>query len=141
MLGRVDRIIGWMVATKTALEVPADPVWRHVIAATLLAAVRAAQPQGPPGEGPKELSEMGDLSLLLDRALDDIDGLAGVTTLLVEVEYDSDSALVTVAGSGDEIEGLAIETPHPAALADLLTGSSFEWNQTAISCSFRVPVR
>ena len=130
-----------MVANKTALEVPADPVWRHVIAATLLAAVRAGQPPGDSGAGPKELSQMGDLSLLLDRALDDIAGLAGVTTLLIEVEHERDSALVTVAGSGDEIEWPAIQTPTPAALADFLTGSTFEWTQTAITCSFRVPVR
>jgi hypothetical protein len=130
------------MTTKTALGVPADPKWRHVIAAAVLAAVRASS--APPasenpgggrwGEG--ELGRMGDLSLLLDRALDDVASLPGVSRLNVEVESGPESVLVTVAGEGE-----GIERPLPdsaAAFLDPLTESIFEWSQTAVACSFRV---
>ena len=84
------------------------------------------------------MGRMGDLSLLLDRALDDIDSLAGVSGLRVEVELSAESVLVTVVGEGEDIE------PPPwnrsAPFLDPLTGSTFEWSQTAVSCSFRVAV-
>jgi hypothetical protein len=113
--------------TKTALVVPADPRFRHVIAATVLTAVRAFQ----------DLGQMGDLSLLLDRALDQIDRLAGVTRLVVEV--DPTSASVTVIGEGEEIERPAWASQSPeASFLDPITGSSFEWNPTAIRCSLRI---
>jgi hypothetical protein len=130
--------------TKTAVDVPADPKWRHVISATVLAAVRtdgelpATSDPMRSGWGRGELGRMGDLSLLLDRALDDIGSLAGVTRLSVEVESDHLSALVTVVGEGEEIE--RPEWDGGTSFRDPLTGSSFEWNQTAIKCSFRVAV-
>jgi hypothetical protein len=81
---------------------------------------------------------MGDLSLLLDRALDDIDGLAGVSRLRVEVESSSESVLVTVVGEGEDIEPPPWDPSAP--FPDPLTGSTFEWSQTAVSCFFRVAV-
>ena len=81
---------------------------------------------------------MGDLSLLLDQALDDIAGLPGVSTLSVGVEAGPESVLVTVVGEGEDIEPPPsdISTPftHP------LTGSILEWSETAVACSFRVAV-
>lgn len=79
---------------------------------------------------------MGDLSLLLDRALDDVAGRAGVSRLSVVVEPDPESILVTVVGEGDDIEGLPDDSTAP--FLDPLTGSTFEWSQTAVACSFRV---
>jgi hypothetical protein len=117
--------------TKTALEVPADPRFRHVIAATVLTAVRVFE------EPRADLGQMGDLSLLLDRALDQIDRLAGVTRLVVEV--DPASASVTVIGEGEEIERPAWASQSvEASFLDPITGSSFEWNPTAIQCSLRI---
>jgi hypothetical protein len=127
------------LATKTALEVPADSKWRHVVAATVLAAVRAGEGRRPAEIGPKEIGEMGDLSLLLDRVLDDVDGWGGVTRLLIEVGSDPASATVTVIGQGDDIE--APSWPDQAAgptFTDPLTGSRFEWSPDSITCSFRV---
>ena len=83
--------------------------------------------------------------MLLDQALDQIESLPGVTTLLIEVEPDGGSAHVTVAGSGGEVEppndGLAMEMPilGAAAFAGPLASNSFAWEQTAMSCSFRIP--
>lgn len=83
--------------------------------------------------------------MLLDQALDQIEGLPGVTTLLIEVEPDGGSAQVTVAGSGGEVEPpideLATDMPilGAAAFAGPLTSNSFAWDQSAISCSFRIP--
>lgn len=80
---------------------------------------------------------MGDLSLLLDRALDDIDELAGVVRLRVLVEADSDSAAVTVFGEGDDIEypswlnydeGTPLHSVH----------GTFEWEPNRVRCQFRV---
>ena len=117
--------------TKTALEVPADPRFRHVIAATVLTAVQAFRAER------SELGQMGDLSLLLDRALDQIDSLAGVTRLVVEV--DPASASVTVVGEGEEIERPPWTSQSlEESFLDPLTGSSFEWNPTAIKCSLRI---
>jgi hypothetical protein len=79
---------------------------------------------------------MGDLSLLLDRALDDVASRAGVSRLSVVVEPDPESILVTVVGEGDDIEGLPDDSTAP--FLDPLTGSTFEWSQTAVACSFRV---
>ncbi len=132
------------MTTKTALDVPADPTWRHVIAATVIAAVRAS---GEPlasevparsewGQG--ELGRMGDLSLLLHRALDDIDSLAGVSRLTVEVESGDGSAAVTVIGEGEDLERPPWDSDEP--FVDPLTGSVLEWNQTAVKCSFRIAV-
>lgn len=104
-----------------------------MIAATVLAAVRAAG--GPPAK--PDLGQMGDLSLLLDRALDQIDNLAGVSRLVVEVESDSHSASVTVVGEGDEIESPA---ENQASFVDPLTRSAFDWSPTAVRCSFQVRV-
>ena len=133
-----------MVTTKTALEVPADPQWRHVVAVTVFSAVKALQFQlegsGGPRESREDLSRMGDLSLLLDRALDDLEGMAGVTSIIVEVEADQESALVTVAGAGagDELELAPLG--NVASFLDPLAGSAFAWNQSAATRSFRVPV-
>ncbi len=80
---------------------------------------------------------MGDLSLLLDRALDQIDNLAGVSRLVVEVESDSDSASVTVVGEGDEIESPA---ENQGSFVDPLTRSAFDWSPNAVRCSFQVRV-
>jgi hypothetical protein len=133
------------LTTKTALDVPADPKWRHVIVATVLAAVRA------PGEplaravparsewSQGELGRMGDLSLLLHRALDDIDSLAGVSRLTVEVESGDGSASVSVIGEGEDLERPPWDSEAP--FVDPLTGSVLEWNQTAVKCSFRIAVR
>ncbi|MGZ8786325.1 MAG: hypothetical protein ACXW1Y_12290 [Acidimicrobiia bacterium] len=137
------------MTTKTALDVPADPKWRHVVAATVLAAVRASGAAAgkddsgnkDPGQsdwGQGELGRMGDLSLLLDRALDDIDSLAGVSRLTVEVESGEGSALVSVIGEGEDLEHPAWDSGAP--FVDPLTGSIFEWNQTAVKCSFRIAV-
>ncbi|HKY47199.1 MAG TPA: hypothetical protein VJQ79_04355 [Acidimicrobiia bacterium] len=132
------------MTTKTALDVPLDPRWRHVIAATVLAAVRAysAPPSGEnPGSGgwgQGELGRMGDLSLLLDRAVDDIANLPGVTSLGVEVESGPQSVVVSVVGGGEDIE-----RPHSdssAPLTDPLTGSMFEWSQTEVVCSLKVAI-
>lgn len=123
------------MVTKTALEVPADPKWRHVVAATVLSAVRAARESGTQFD----LGELGDLSLLLDRALDDIEGLAGVRRLLIEVEPDRGSALITVVGEGDEIEPPAWHDQSAGgSWTDPLTGSSLGWNPAAVTCSFRI---
>ena len=133
-----------MVTTKTALEVPADPQWRHVVAVTVFSAVKALQFQlersRGPGAAQEDLSRMGDLSLLLDRALDDLEGMAGVTSIRVEVEADQQSALVTVAGAGagDQIE--PAPSASVASLLDPLAGAAFAWNQSAVTRSFRVPV-
>jgi len=81
---------------------------------------------------------MGDLSLLLDRALDDIDSLAGVSRLTVEVDAGGDSAIVTIVGEGEDIEQPAWDG---GAFQDPLTGSLFEWNQTAVKCTFRIALR
>jgi hypothetical protein len=81
---------------------------------------------------------MGDLSLLLDRALDDIASRAGVSRLSVEVESVPESVLVTVVGEGEDIERLPGDSSAP--FLDPLTGSMFEWSQTAVACSFRVAV-
>ena len=130
------------MTTKTELDVPADPHWRHVIAATVLTAVRvsgepsASDDVGLRHWGQGELGRMGDLSLLLDRALDDIDSLAGVSRLTVEVESGNGSVSVTVRGEGEDIEVPPWDSGVP--FVDPLTGSIFEWNQTAVKCSFRV---
>ena len=82
---------------------------------------------------------MGDLSLLLDRILDGVDGWVGVTRLLIEVGSDPDSATVTVVGQGEEIE--APSWPDQATgptFTDPLTGSRFEWSPDSVTCSFRV---
>ena len=132
---------------------PADPKWRHVIAATVLATVRASGPaagkqesgnedpnkdpvQSPWEQG--ELGRLGDLSLLLDRALDNIDSMAGVSRLTVEVDSGEGSALVSVIGEGEDLERPAWDSAAP--FVDPLTGSIFEWNQTAVKCSFRIAV-
>jgi hypothetical protein len=81
---------------------------------------------------------MGDLSLLLDRALDDIASLAGVSKLSVEVASVPESVLVTVVGEGEDIERPPSDSSAP--FLDPLTGSTFEWSQTAVACSFRVVV-
>jgi hypothetical protein len=81
---------------------------------------------------------MGDLSLLLDRALDDIASLPGVSSLSVELESGPESVLVSVVGQGDDVERPLSRGSAP--LADPLTGSSFEWSQSAVGCSFRVAV-
>jgi hypothetical protein len=125
------------LATKTALEVPADPIWRHVIAATVLAAVQADRAGTEAGS--KEIGQMGDLSILLDRVLDGFDGWAGVTRLLVEVGSDPGSATVTVVGQGDELEGpVWPDRESGPSFVDPLTGSRFEWSPNAVTCSFRV---
>ncbi|HUP15268.1 MAG TPA: hypothetical protein VM848_04375 [Acidimicrobiia bacterium] len=142
------------MTTKTAIDVPADSKWRHVIAAAVLAAVRASGAAAgnadsgnadsgnkDPGQsqwGQGELGRLGDLSLLLDRALDDIDSLAGVSSLTVEVESGEGSALVSVIGEGEDLEHPAWASAEP--FVDPLTGSTFEWNQTAVKCSFRIAV-
>lgn len=137
-----DRIIGALVTTKTALDVPADPRWRHVIAATVLAAVRASSAgpasddSGKGGWGQGELGTMGDVSLLLERALDDIANLPGVSSVRVDVESGPESVLVTVVGQGDDLERPPFHVSDPSA--DPLIGSIFEWSQTDIGCSFRV---
>jgi hypothetical protein len=126
------------LATKTALEVPADPKWRHVIAATVLAAVQADRRAGIEA-GSKEIGQMGDLSILLDRVLDGLDGWAGVTKLLVEVGSDAGVTTVTVVGRGDELEGpVWPDQESGRSFVDPLTGSRFEWSPTAVTCSFRV---
>lgn len=81
---------------------------------------------------------MGDLSLLLDRAVDDIANLPGVSSLSVEVESGPGSVLVSVVGGGEDIE----QPPSDGAalLTDPLTGSMFEWSRTEVVCSFRVAV-
>ena len=79
---------------------------------------------------------MGDLSLLLDRALDDIDRLAGVSKLIVEVESVEGSALVSVIGEGEDLEQPAWAGTAP--FVDPLTGSLFEWSENAVKCSFRI---
>ena len=122
---------------KTIVEVPADPRWRHVVAATVLSAVRAGRPDSDAGFN---LGELGDVSVLVDRALDNVDHLAGVTRLLVEVESDQNSTLINVVGTGDEVEpppwsGLSPE----AAFTDPLTGATFVWSPRGITCSFRIP--
>lgn len=113
-----------------------------MIAATVLAAVRtsSAPPSGEnPGSGgwgQGELGRMGDLSLLLDRAVDDIANLPGVTSLGVKVESGPQSVVVSVVGGGENIE-----QPHSdssAPVTDLLTGSMFEWSRTEVVCSFKV---
>ncbi len=81
---------------------------------------------------------MGDLSLLLDRAVDDIANLPGVSSLSVEVESGPGSVLVSVVGGGEDIERLSAEGSAP--LTDPLTGSMFEWSQTEVVCSFRVAI-
>lgn len=136
MLGSVDRIIGPVLATKTALEVPADPKWRHVVAATVLCAVRGAVQL--------DLGQLGDLSLLLDRALDDVNDLAGVTRLRIGVESDGGSVLVTVVGEGDAIELPTSHNPRTddglgPRIVDPLTGLTFEWSRSKITGSFRFP--
>lgn len=142
--GRADRIIGALLTTKTALDVPVDPKWRHVIAATVLAAVRASSvtPAGDNPDGGRwgqgELGRMGDLSLLLDRAVEDVGNLPGVSSLSVEVESGPESVLVSVVGGGEDIEPPPSSSSSP--LTDPLTGSMFEWSQTAVVCSFRVAV-
>ena len=137
------------MATKTTLEVPADPKWRHVIAATVLAAAGVGQGRRAAEFGLNGIGEMGDLSLLLDRALDSVDGWAGVTRLLIEVGTDHAAATVTVIGQGEDVEAPSWpeqewpeqEWPeqerHPAFI-DPLTGSRFLWSPTALTCSFRV---
>ena len=131
-----------MVTTKTALEVPADPQWRHVVAVTVFSAVKALQLQldrsGGTPQSRGELSQMGDLTLLLDRALDDLEAMAGVTSILVEVVAEHESALVTVSGAGDQVDAAPLGSF--AAFLDPLAGSAFAWNQTAATRSFRVPV-
>ena len=92
--------------------------------------------QSPWGQG--ELGRLGDLSLLLDRALDDIDSMAGVSRLTVEVESGEGSALVSVIGKGEDLERPAWNSAAP--YVDPLTGAIFEWNQTAVKCSFRIAV-
>lgn len=126
------------MAINTSLEVPADPRWRHVVAATVLSAVRASRGHRSGVEtGARELGQMGDLSLLLDRALDDIDELAGVRQLRVVVEADGEWAEVTVFGEGDDIEypawlNHADATPlHPVA-------GTFDWHPSQVRCRFRV---
>ena len=146
MFGNIDRIIGSLVAIKTALEVPADPRWRHVIAVTVLSAVRAIQSQlersrGHVNQASKgELSQMGDISLLLDRALDDLEGMAGVTSIIVEVEAHDEAALVTLVGAGDEVESALAPAAGVASFMDPLAGSSFAWSQSTATRSFRVPL-
>ena len=105
-----------------------------MIAATVLAAVRATG--GPPAK--PDLGQMGDLSLLLDRALDQIDSLAGVSRLVVEVESDRNSASVTVVGEGDDIERPS--AANPTTFVDPLTRSAFDWSPTSVRCSFQVQV-
>lgn len=136
MLGKVDRIIGPVLATKTVLEVPADPKWRHVVAATVLAAVRAALQL--------DLGQLGDLSLLLDRALDDVSDLAGVTRLRIGVDSDGGSVLVTVVGEGGAIEPPTLPDPRTddglgSRIVDPLTGLTIEWTQNTVTGSFRFP--
>jgi hypothetical protein len=46
--------------------------------------------------------------------------------------------LVSVVGQGDDVERPLSRGSAP--LADPLTGSSFEWSQSAVGCSFRVAV-
>lgn len=122
-----------------------------MIAATALAAVQAlrvgptnADLVGKSGQSElvqSELGQMGDLSLLLDRALDQIDSLAGVTRLVVEVESNYTSASVKVVGEGEEIERPAwTSQSNGATYVDPLTGSFFDWNPTAITCSFRIAI-
>ena len=84
------------------------------------------------------MGRLGDLSLLLDRALDGIDTLAGVSRLTVTVESGEGSALVSVMGEGEDLEQPAWDSAAP--FVDPLTGSIFEWNQTAVNCSFRIAV-
>ena len=80
------------------------------------------------------MGRMGDLSLLLDRALDDIASLPGVSSMSVELEAGPDSVLVTVVGQGDDVER---PPSHGSSLfADPLTGSIFKWSQTDVSRSF-----
>jgi hypothetical protein len=79
---------------------------------------------------------MGDLSLLLDRALDGIDSLGGVSRLAIEVETGPESVLVTVVGEGADIEPPPWDSSAP--FVDPLTGSTFEWSQTAVICSIRI---
>jgi len=81
---------------------------------------------------------MGDLSILLYRALDDIESLAGVSRLTVELESSEGSVLVSVIGEGEDLEHPAWDSAAP--FVDPLTGSIFEWNQTAVKCSFRMAV-
>jgi hypothetical protein len=127
------------LATKTALEVPADSKWRHVVAATVLAAVRAGQGRRAAEIGPEEIGEMGDLSLVLDRVLDGVDGWMGVTRLLIEVGSDSASMTVTVIGQGDDIEAPSWPDQETGpTFTDPLTGSRFEWSPESVICSFRV---
>ena len=75
---------------------------------------------------------------MLHRALDDIDGLAGVSRLIVEVDSDGGAALVSVVGEGEDIERPAWD--GVGSFEDPLTGALFEWNQTAVKCSFRIAV-
>lgn len=127
------------MATKTTLEVPADSKWRHVVAATVLAAVRAGQGRRAAAMGRKEIGEMGDLSLLLDRVLDGVEGWVGVTRLLIEVGSEPASATVTVIGQGEEIDAPSWPDHEGAStFIDPLTGSRFEWSPEAVTCSFRV---
>jgi hypothetical protein len=132
------------LTTKTALDVPADSKWRHVIAATVLSAARASgsaagnEDSGKSEWSQGELGRLGDLSLLLDRALDDIDSLAGVSRLTVEVESGEGSALVSVIGEGEDLERPAWGSA--ATFVDPLTGSTLEWNQTSVKCSFHIAV-
>ena len=109
----------------------------------MLAAVqadrRAGIEAGSKEIGQKEIGQMGDLSILLDRVLDGLDGWAGVTRLVVEVGSDAGVTTVTVVGQGDELERPVWPDQETGpSFVDPLTGSRFEWSPTAVTCSFRV---
>lgn len=105
----------------------------------MLAAVRAGQGRRAAEMGRKEIGEMGDLSLLLDRVLDGVDEWVGVTRLRIEVGSETTSATVTVIGQGEEIDAPSWPDQGGASiLIDPLTGSRFEWSPEAVTCSFRV---